>query len=140
MGTFELPEHGNIAFNCDCMELMKTLPDNYFDLCVTDPPYGDGRSQPVNVERERETGTARTGKERATAGRKLGICEVAATADGSDSTVGARAGKTRGTSTSCSRQPLRFHGGDRWNKYLSPQSSVLSPQSSVSGQRTAARR
>ncbi len=24
----------------DCMELMKQYPDNYFDLCVTDPPYG----------------------------------------------------------------------------------------------------
>ena len=27
--------------HCDCMELMKQYPDKYFDLCITDPPYGD---------------------------------------------------------------------------------------------------
>ena len=32
---------GNIAYNCDCLEYMRTLPDGYFDLCVADPPYGD---------------------------------------------------------------------------------------------------
>lgn len=26
--------------NIDCLEYMKTLPDNYFDLVITDPPYG----------------------------------------------------------------------------------------------------
>jgi site-specific DNA-methyltransferase (adenine-specific) len=26
--------------NMDCMEYMKTVPDKYFDLAVTDPPYG----------------------------------------------------------------------------------------------------
>lgn len=29
------------VFNCDCVEYMKTLPDNFFDLCIADPPYGD---------------------------------------------------------------------------------------------------
>lgn len=24
----------------DCIEFMRTLPDKYFDLCLTDPPYG----------------------------------------------------------------------------------------------------
>ena len=33
---------GNIAYNCDCIEYMRTLPDGYFDLCVADPPYGAG--------------------------------------------------------------------------------------------------
>ena len=45
------------AFNMDCMEGMKQYPDKYFDLAVVDPPYGiniTGRSQTVNVERERE--------------------------------------------------------------------------------------
>lgn len=28
--------------NVDCMEFMKSLPDKYFDLCLTDPPYGIG--------------------------------------------------------------------------------------------------
>jgi len=28
--------------NCDCMEYMKTLEDNAFDLAIVDPPYGAG--------------------------------------------------------------------------------------------------
>lgn len=28
--------------NGDCMEYLKEYPDNYFDLCIADPPYGDG--------------------------------------------------------------------------------------------------
>ena len=31
----------NVAYNIDCMQYMKTLPDKYFDLAVVDPPYGD---------------------------------------------------------------------------------------------------
>lgn len=27
-------------YNCDNMELMKSIPDNYYDLAITDPPYG----------------------------------------------------------------------------------------------------
>ena len=30
----------NVAYNIDCMEYMRTLPDNAFDLAVVDPPYG----------------------------------------------------------------------------------------------------
>ena len=30
----------NKIYNEDCLEFMKKLPDNYFDLIVTDPPYG----------------------------------------------------------------------------------------------------
>lgn len=26
--------------NCDCMEFMRTLPDNAFDLVIADPPFG----------------------------------------------------------------------------------------------------
>ena len=29
-------------YHGDCMEYMKEFPDNYFDLAVCDPPYGDG--------------------------------------------------------------------------------------------------
>ena len=32
----------NVAYNMDCMEYMRTLPDKAFDLAVVDPPYGDG--------------------------------------------------------------------------------------------------
>ena len=61
----------SIALNCDCLEYMRTLPDNYFDLCVADPPYGDACSQFVNVERERERdGAAQdTDKERMSDGQ-----------------------------------------------------------------------
>ena len=27
-------------YNCDCMEYMKNIPDNYYDLAICDPPYG----------------------------------------------------------------------------------------------------
>jgi len=30
-------------YNMDCMEGMKQFPDNYFDLAIVDPPYGDAR-------------------------------------------------------------------------------------------------
>ena len=48
----------NIAYNMDCMEAMRKMPDKCFDLAVVDPPYGDG-SQVVHVERERESRTDR---------------------------------------------------------------------------------
>ena len=81
----------SIAYNCDCMEYMRTLPDNAFDLAVVDPPYGDGCSQSVQVEREREReressppSAARTSKERPTAGRNMGLREMASGGTASD--------------------------------------------------------
>lgn len=32
------------AYNLDCMDFMQSMPDNYFDLAVVDPPYGIQRS------------------------------------------------------------------------------------------------
>ena len=32
----------NVAYNMDCMEYMKTLPDKAFELAIVDPPYGIG--------------------------------------------------------------------------------------------------
>lgn len=37
-----MPE--NIAYNIDCMEYMRTLPDKWFDLAVVDPMYGIGEN------------------------------------------------------------------------------------------------
>lgn len=84
----------NTAYNTDCLAYMKSLPDNYFDLAVCDPPYGDangngvagdargrlpvskngrwekyakdrdGSSQNVQVERERVTRTGGTWAEK----------------------------------------------------------------------------
>lgn len=52
----------NVAYNCDCMEYMKTLPDKYFDLAVVDPPYGDagngdGGAKPLRTVRTVSNGT-----------------------------------------------------------------------------------
>lgn len=60
-----MPEQ--LAYNIDCMEYLKTVPDKYFDLAVVDPPYGDC-SQAVKVERERERG-------RETVIRTGGLCQ-----------------------------------------------------------------
>lgn len=32
----------NEAFNMDCLEAMRKMPDKYYDLAVVDPPYGAG--------------------------------------------------------------------------------------------------
>ena len=32
----------NKVLNMDCLKFMKQVPDNYFDLILTDPPYGLG--------------------------------------------------------------------------------------------------
>ena len=29
-------------YNCDCMEFMKDIPDNFYELAIVDPPYGIG--------------------------------------------------------------------------------------------------
>lgn len=43
------------AFNMDCMDAMRSMKDNAFDLAIVDPPYGINiTSQTVHVERERE--------------------------------------------------------------------------------------
>lgn len=34
----------SVAYNMDCLEAMRQMPDNAFDLAVVDPPYGDGLS------------------------------------------------------------------------------------------------
>lgn len=31
----------NVAYNMDCMEAMREMPDNAFDLACVDPPYGN---------------------------------------------------------------------------------------------------
>ncbi len=36
-------KHGkSTLYNCDCMELLKQTPDNYYSLALVDPPYGEG--------------------------------------------------------------------------------------------------
>lgn len=33
---------GITLHNADCMDVMRSLPDNHFALAITDPPYFDG--------------------------------------------------------------------------------------------------
>jgi site-specific DNA-methyltransferase (adenine-specific) len=40
------------TYNIDCIEFMKTLEDNAFDLAIVDPPYGldiDGQKKSINI-------------------------------------------------------------------------------------------
>ncbi len=48
----------NIAYNIDCMEYMKTLPDKAFELAIVDPPYGIS----INHNMGRRKGEARATK------------------------------------------------------------------------------
>ena len=32
----------NTLYNMDCMQGMAQFPDNYFDICITSPPYNIG--------------------------------------------------------------------------------------------------
>lgn len=38
----------NIAYNVDCMDYMRSLPDKAFDLAIVDPPYGIGEDGGAN--------------------------------------------------------------------------------------------
>lgn len=48
----------NIAYNEDCMALMRRYPDQYFDLAVVDPPYGEG-VKAENASADGSTATSR---------------------------------------------------------------------------------
>ena len=42
-------------YQMDCMELLKQTPDNYYDLAITDPPYGIGIAKnPVRQQHEKK--------------------------------------------------------------------------------------
>lgn len=42
-------------YNCDCIEFMKDIPDNYYDLAIVDPPYGIGMSSnPIRQSHKRK--------------------------------------------------------------------------------------
>lgn len=43
----------NIAYNMDCMEAMRKMPDKCFDIAVVDPPYGIGESGEKNYTRSK---------------------------------------------------------------------------------------
>lgn len=48
----EMQEKMGKIHNVDCLEFMRKVPDNYFDLILTDPPYGigiDGQKESINI-------------------------------------------------------------------------------------------
>ena len=45
----------NRIINDDCLNVMKQIPDKYFDLCLTDPPYG------INIEKMNFTKSTKGG-------------------------------------------------------------------------------
>ena len=42
------------VYNCDCMELLKQTPDNYYSLSLVDPPYGIGAGMGVGLNSRRK--------------------------------------------------------------------------------------
>lgn len=47
-------DQNTALYNCDCNEFLKTLPDNYVDLVISDPPYGiNYKSNRQRVDRKR---------------------------------------------------------------------------------------
>jgi site-specific DNA-methyltransferase (adenine-specific) len=47
--------------NVDCMEFMKTIPDNFYDLAIVDPPYGIS----INESIGRRKGDKHSGRKKA---------------------------------------------------------------------------
>ncbi len=45
----EMATKMNKIHNMDCLEFMKQVPDNYFDLVLTDPPYGINMAKSTNI-------------------------------------------------------------------------------------------
>ena len=49
----EMESKMNLIHHQDCLEFMKQIPDDYFDLVLTDPPYGIGlSSNPIRQKYE----------------------------------------------------------------------------------------
>lgn len=76
--TIETNKAKSDVFNMDCVEYMRTLPDNFFDIAICDPPYGDT-----------DSGDFQFGENTSTSNR------------------------------------LRFHGGDRWERYYKEEDGDL---------------
>jgi site-specific DNA-methyltransferase (adenine-specific) len=46
-------------YNCDCMDLMRQTPDNYYSLALVDPPYGIGAPAQSATPHQRKKGMNR---------------------------------------------------------------------------------
>ncbi len=46
----------NVAYNCDCMEAMRQMPDKAFELAIVDPTYrNENENQPTKDMRKNDT-------------------------------------------------------------------------------------
>lgn len=50
-------------YNCDCMELLKQTPDNYYSLALVDPPYGINKDGTIGFATKKTKGFSFTKKE-----------------------------------------------------------------------------
>ena len=51
-----------IAYNMDCMEAMREMPDKAFELAIIDPPYGIGVDESMSKNSGTQYGTAKAPK------------------------------------------------------------------------------
>ena len=49
-------------YNIDCIEFMKTKPDNYYDLAIVDPPYGIDADVKNNTDKKQSKKSASKSK------------------------------------------------------------------------------
>ena len=52
-------------YHCDCMELLRQTPDNYYSLALVDQPYGIGADKAQNAaaaQREKANGKSKAGR------------------------------------------------------------------------------
>jgi len=55
----------NEVLNIDCMDYMKDIPDNWFELAIVDPPYGIGADKAQNnaaLQRIKANGKSKAGR------------------------------------------------------------------------------
>ncbi len=45
-----IQEYKNKIYHGDCLDFMKQVPDNYFDLILTDPPYKYLKNQKLETD------------------------------------------------------------------------------------------
>ena len=44
----------NQIIHADCMDVMKDIPDKYFELAIVDPPYGIGACESKDAEKMKQ--------------------------------------------------------------------------------------
>ena len=75
------------AYNMDCIEYMRSLPDNAFEIAVCDPPYGKGNDESL-VGKGGGSGRDSKNTSRPPGGQKSQISPHRdASGDGSDATT-----------------------------------------------------